>query len=329
MKILLYEWSGLMKRDVKTVLRRRGHEVIPFSYESPDWKYDEYMYVNMKKYIERYNVDVVMSMHFFPTIADICHEKELPYLSWIYDSPFAVKRGETLQYKEVYAFIFDRTLVRKLQAEGLSVYYGPLAVDVERLDCMEITEEEYKRWHGDASFVGRLWRETPPNSDDPIRLAQYESALQRIEYTKALNEICDFKWFSGQVKKLPELEKMEMQDSVFYYSEMPKVFRLSKINLNITLKTIGSGIPLRALDIMGAGGFLMSDPQEELLENFEPEKDFATFCSKEELCEKTLYYLANEQMRAGIAQRGHDKVKELFSYEKRLGDMFSQMGLAF
>lgn len=65
MKILLYEWSGIMQRDVKAVLRRNGHEVIPFSYESPDWKYDEYMFTNMKRYVERYHVDVILSMLFF------------------------------------------------------------------------------------------------------------------------------------------------------------------------------------------------------------------------------------------------------------------------
>ena len=72
MKILLYEWSGIMQRDVKAVLRRNGHEVIPFSYESPDWKYDEYMFTNMKQYVERYQVDMILSMLFFPTIADLC-----------------------------------------------------------------------------------------------------------------------------------------------------------------------------------------------------------------------------------------------------------------
>ncbi len=40
-----------------------------------------------------------------------------------------------------------------------------------------------------------------------------------------------------------------------YYDTMPSVFHNSKINLNITLKTIQTGIPLRAWDILGCGGF--------------------------------------------------------------------------
>ena len=49
---------------------------------------------------------------------------------------------------------------------------------------------------------------------------------------------------------------------------MPLIFRESKINLNITLRSITSGMPLRALDIMGAGGFLLSNYQQELAENY-------------------------------------------------------------
>jgi len=46
---------------------------------------------------------------------------------------------------------------------------------------------------------------------------------------------------------------------VKYYTDMNAVFRNSKLNLCPTLRSIASGIPLRALDIMGAGGVLFSN----------------------------------------------------------------------
>lgn len=329
MKILLYEWSGIMQRDVKSVLRRNGHEVIPFSYESPDWNYDEYMYTNMKRYIDGNNFDLVMSMLFFPTIADLCHETGIPYLAWVYDSPFVIHRSDALRYEEVYAFVFDRTLVNRLQNDGLRVFYQPLAVDTVRLDEMEITADEYHKWALDASFVGQLYQREDKGAENSIERARYETSVQRIECVKALYDICNFKLFCNKQGNLPELGGLEMSGTVMYYSEMPKVFRLSKINLNVTLKTIESGIPLRALDIMGAGGFLMSNPQEEMLENFEVGKEFEIYRSKEELCEKTKYYLKNDALRADIAHRGYMRVKEFFSYERRFCEMFEQMGLAF
>lgn len=108
---------------------------------------------------------------------------------------------------------------------------------------------------------------------------------------------------------------------VDYRKEMPKVFRHSKINLNITLRSIQSGIPLRALDIMGAGGFLLSNYQQELAEQFEDGKELVLYASAEELLEKSRYYLAHEEERCEIAYRGFRKVQKLYSYEVRVKRM--------
>lgn len=55
---------------------------------------------------------------------------------------------------------------------------------------------------------------------------------------------------------------------VDYYHTAPYVFKTSKINLNISLRSIKSGIPLRAFDIMGAGGFLLTNFQADFLLSF-------------------------------------------------------------
>lgn len=109
--------------------------------------------------------------------------------------------------------------------------------------------------------------------------------------------------------------------TVAYRQEMPGVFRHSKINLNMTLRSIQSGIPLRALDIMGAGGFLLSNYQPELAEQFEDGKELALYASLEELLDKTQYYLSHEEERREIAYQGFRKVQTLFSYETRVKQM--------
>lgn len=107
---------------------------------------------------------------------------------------------------------------------------------------------------------------------------------------------------------------------------MPAVFRGSKINLNITLRSITSGIPLRALDIMGAGGFLMSNYQAELSEYFIDGKDMVLFDSPEDMQWKIRYYLKHDDERQQIAKNGFEKVKRKFSYDIQLEKM---MRLAF
>ncbi|MEY8235465.1 glycosyltransferase [Lachnospiraceae bacterium 66-29] len=110
--------------------------------------------------------------------------------------------------------------------------------------------------------------------------------------------------------------------TVSYRAQMPQVFCRSKINLNMTLRSIQSGIPLRALDIMGAGGFLLSNYQTELAEQFEDGKELVLYGSAEELLDKISYYLSHEEERQEIAHCGFLKVQKLFSYETRVRQMF-------
>ncbi len=108
---------------------------------------------------------------------------------------------------------------------------------------------------------------------------------------------------------------------VDYYDEMPYVFKTTDINLNITLRSIRKGIPLRAMDIMGCGGFLLTNYQEDLLRFFEPGEDYVYYEGIQDLLNKTEYYLTHEEERKKIAENGYRKVKEAHSYCHRLREI--------
>lgn len=109
---------------------------------------------------------------------------------------------------------------------------------------------------------------------------------------------------------------------VDYYREMPLVFRLSKVNLNLTLRSIQTGIPLRCWDIMGAGGFLLTNYQADMLKHFEPGVDFDYFLDEEDLLRKIQYYLEHEEERKQIARNGYEKVKKYHTWGMRLKEIF-------
>ena len=102
---------------------------------------------------------------------------------------------------------------------------------------------------------------------------------------------------------------------------MPKVFHASRINLNITMRPIESGLSLRVWDVLGCGGFLMTNYQAELPEYFEIGKDLEAYESLPELSEKIRYYLSHEEERLEIAIRGYEKAAKYHSYETRLAQM--------
>ena len=105
--------------------------------------------------------------------------------------------------------------------------------------------------------------------------------------------------------------------------EALKVFYSSKININITLRSIESGIPARVFDIMSVGGFLISNYQEEIPELFEVDKEIVTFKTPEELFDKIDYYLAHDEERVRIGINGYRKVKQCYTYEHQLNKILS------
>lgn len=109
--------------------------------------------------------------------------------------------------------------------------------------------------------------------------------------------------------------------------QMPEIFYTSKINLNITLRSIISGIPLRVIDILGSGGFCLTNFQPELPEYFTNNENIVWYESQEDLFEKIIYYLKNDTERERIANSGHELAKKLFSYDILFSKIFEEAGL--
>lgn len=118
-----------------------------------------------------------------------------------------------------------------------------------------------------------------------------------------------------------EYARVNKHGTVDYWDEAPVIYRNSKINLNLTLRSIRTGIPLRVWDILAAGGFCLTNYQPELLMYFENGKDLVIFESVDDLVQKIGYYLEHEDERKAIAENGYRKVKKLHQYQNRFDEM--------
>jgi len=112
-----------------------------------------------------------------------------------------------------------------------------------------------------------------------------------------------------------------------YYGEMPLVFNKSKINLNITLRSIRSGIPLRCMDIMGNGGFLLTNFQADLLEHFSPDEDFVYYEDQDDLVDKVGYYLNHDSKRENIARHGREMCRKYYNFHAVLSNILKDSGI--
>ena len=108
-------------------------------------------------------------------------------------------------------------------------------------------------------------------------------------------------------------------------TQMPLVFRYSKINLNITMRAIETGLPLRVFDICGAGGFCLTDARAELSEFFITGREVESFSSEEELIDKAAYYLSHDSEREKIAQCGCKRVRSEHTYYHRINRLIKEL----
>ena len=153
-----------------------------------------------------------------------------------------------------------------------------------------------------------------------FQMNTYTTNQERKLLLAALSEIGTTKFYSTD--RIDVLKNVVQMGPVTYRDRMPLVFKLSKINLNISLKCIYSGIPLRAIDILGSGGFLLSNYQPELAEFFIPDEELVLYTGIDDAVEKAKFYLAHDTLRQQIAQKGFERINKDFTFETQLTKIF-------
>lgn len=122
-----------------------------------------------------------------------------------------------------------------------------------------------------------------------------------------------------------DLPFVQLHPPVDYFTEMPFIFHHSDINLNSTVPTIQTGIPLRVWDILACGGFLLTDYQEELGDYFQTETHLSIYEDTDELSDKAHFYLQHPDIRQNIANKSQKLVCKEHTWDIRLTEMFQKI----
>jgi spore maturation protein CgeB len=148
-----------------------------------------------------------------------------------------------------------------------------------------------------------------------VKVAEQE----RLRYLKVLSEHFNVDLYTGSdTSSMPLIHNRGFAKT---NTEMPIIFHQSKINLNLTAKSIRSGLSLRIFDVLGCEGFLITNYQAELPEHFNIGEDLEAYTSLDDLMGKCEYYLSHDKDRQEIAHNGFEKVKKYHTYDIRLTQM--------
>ena len=234
---------------------------------------------------------------------------DISFVGKLYESMLQALKTHMDDYQKGY---IDSVVNAQLQ-----IYGGYIVEDVITEEFTEGVRKRYKSLSEKAIQVSQ--------KELAWAVASYVTHLERMTLLRILSKEHNLKLFTFE---LTEDEKRLLQDVKFcgpvdYLTQMPQVFAASKINLCPVLKANRSGIPLRALDIMGCGGFLLSSFQPELAEYFADGEECVMYSSIEDAVAKAEFYLKNEELRQQIAGAGIARIEADFCYEDRIRQLLS------
>lgn len=252
-------------------------------------------------------VDTVRMDHLLAEADDLrLYQNEVSFVGSLYERNTYDKIKNTLpDYLRGY---LDAVMQAQMSVSGANIIEEMLTPDI-----LEAIGEHFSLEKSQDSFsdLGLIFSTTV--------LGFKIAAMQRTNGLLALSKHVPVTIYTNSNTK--NLLRVTYRGSVDYWTQMPKVFHMSKINLNFTIPNIYTGLPLRMWDILGAGGFLMTNYQAELPDFFVENKDLVCFDGEKDLVEKTLYYLSHEEERKQIARNGHEKVKKFHTYQIRLKEI--------
>lgn len=149
------------------------------------------------------------------------------------------------------------------------------------------------------------------------------SSIERIRILNALAVNFQVNLFTRS--DTSSLQNVHCHGGVSTHREMPHIFKKSKINLNITIRPIQTGLSQRIWDILGCNGFLLTNYQEEIPEYFEIGRDLDCYESVSDCIEKVRYYLTHEDIRLEMAANGYEKVKAMHTYKIRIAQILKSI----
>ncbi|MBI5051891.1 MAG: glycosyltransferase, partial [Chloroflexi bacterium] len=204
-------------------------------------------------------------------------------------------------------YIWGKFLLPELERLGAQrASYLPFAYDPELHQPRSLTKEEQQQLKSDLIFAG---------THEP----------QRVE---ALNHLANFDLaiWGNHWNRLPHdhpLRKHWRGDA--HGDELSRVYSASRVALNFIREQNGSAHNMRTFEAPACGIMLLTTRTQEHLELFGDEDGAAFFSSHGELRDKAHYYLAHEEQRRRIAQRGREKIFGGHTYADRMKQILKDL----
>ncbi|SHO48759.1 glycosyltransferase family protein [Anaerocolumna xylanovorans] len=345
MRAVICKVGQRMETAVAEELRREALEVGEFARILKDKDYDVEYIQALSDYIKEYGADMVWSMEYIPVISRACLVEKVPYVAWIIGESWNTLYSSTIQNPWNFVFVAEGHIAERFWKKNPGhIFYLPPGAKADVLsevpgtvglcnwnmeypvyymkeDCSEYMKgyvrgliEAQQRVYGYHFLPNLITKKRKTELGkillEPMRGKDY---YQKNLQVRIDDFLCD------------TITRNEREEAVQIMKDM-EIFHegdgLCTVNVNVASRKCRTGIPYDMLRVMGAGGFVITNYQDKIASSFVIGEEIVVYEDMKELQDKIEYYLEHEEERKQIAIRGRRRVKEDFSLQQRVGDVF-------
>lgn len=179
------------------------------------------------------------------------------------------------------------------------------AADLFRYRIPELMRE--LEWKHKVTFLADGW---PPEKETwAIKIGVHIAMRQRVEAARRLARETGIAVWGPEGWKGLGLPGLDYRGNADRLTLLPRAINASKVVLNVSKPQFDTGVGPRILETLACGGFLLTNRVTAVTSLFVDGKDLVVYDSLDDLVEKARYYLAHEDERRAIAERGMRKVR--------------------
>ncbi|APC41169.1 CgeB family protein [Clostridium estertheticum] len=261
----------------------------------------------------------VKNIYYMPVAANIKRFDEIiinkeDYTKYVTDVSFVGSAGMDNEFNS-----FSKFLSEEIMKKTIDLF------DLQKKDTTKYLIKEYIEFFDKAvKFENEDSMSILTKSErNAFLLARKFNEIERRELIDTISNKFEIKVYGDEAWKLIHGNKLKYMGQAEHFNEMPKVFKLSKININLTRIYVESGLPMRVFDVLGSKGFLVTNYKSDIVRYFNNGKDLIIYRDLQDLLEITEYYLHNEKERQEIIINGYEKVKREHTYDVRVKQLMN------
>ena len=230
--------------------------------------------------------------------------------NYIMDDPLGIYGNTKLENIEEYDrfFVFDPFYVRKIRETGYkNAHYIPCATNTELYK--EQIKQEKRQFQQDFSFIGTYHK----NREDVLVNLKAEDM-----------KIWGYGWERSEIlNEKVQKETLNGTKNLEHTKKICRIFNETNVNMNVHFTHSRESVNIRTFDIPATKSFMLTDYYKEIPNLFR-KNEIATYKDKEELIEKSKYYLENEEERNRISNLGYKRVIKEHTVYHRMKELIGK-----